>query len=572
MKRKHSFYSPLLFVFGCLVLLQACQKSVNPDLEKSQAKAVSNAYELGIKALKKQEKREAFRNFSVAVGEFERNKDSVMILYPLFEMAKMQLEFNDYSELEATCVQAISYFNSQTAPAFRANFYNYLGIAFSQQGEFEKARLTYLKSLAQANTLKDSLTIYNNLAYVRINAGEWSAAKKLLEEAAAKYDPGQFDGIQALIQDNLGYASVQSGNQEGLQQMRAALDYRIKSKDDFGAVTSYLHLAEASLKSNRVEALDYARRAENLSAVTQSIDDRLLALQFLAKESDDATAKHFLSTYFRLSDSINTLRRKTRSAFAAIKYDYRQEREKRLESETATARAEVKTVEERQVKWAMIFVVALSLVAAFFGTRYLKARGRKERLSAVYESEARIGEKLHDELANNIHQAIVFTEHHALDIPENRNKLLQNLDNAYQSTRDLSRENGRLDPSADMQEIIRDLVAKYNTSARPVLLIQMETVPWKELDEFGKIVIQRSIQELLVNMYKHSDCKRAIIRFQFENKKISVLYSDDGKGFETQGKRNGLQIMENRILAAGGKFTFESSPGNGFRAQLILPI
>lgn len=55
-------------------------------------------------------------------------------------------------------------------------------------------------------------------------------------------------------------------------------------------------------------------------------------------------------------------------------------------------------------------------------------------------------------------------------------------------------------------------------------------------------------------------------------KKIFIDYTDNGKGCD-QNKiiKNGLQNMENRILATKGTITFETEPDRGFKVKISMP-
>jgi signal transduction histidine kinase len=64
-----------------------------------------------------------------------------------------------------------------------------------------------------------------------------------------------------------------------------------------------------------------------------------------------------------------------------------------------------------------------------------------------------------------------------------------------------------------------------------------------------------------------------LLRFKTQNGRIVVSYSDNGKGMTHDAQtKNGTRIMENRIRELNGTLTFDSGAGNGFRAQLEIPV
>ena len=84
----------------------------------------------------------------------------------------------------------------------------------------------------------------------------------------------------------------------------------------------------------------------------------------------------------------------------------------------------------------------------------------------------------------------------------------------------------------------------------------------------------RVLQELLVNMKKHSECSLAVISFKKNKNKLQIEYSDNGLG-ATLNKinlKNGLQNVENRIRAIKGTITFDTISDKGFKVSLKIPI
>ena len=89
-----------------------------------------------------------------------------------------------------------------------------------------------------------------------------------------------------------------------------------------------------------------------------------------------------------------------------------------------------------------------------------------------------------------------------------------------------------------------------------------------------KIIVYRVLQELLVNMKKHSQCSLVVIAFKKTENKLQIDYSDNGLGaaFDKINSRNGLQNVENRILAIKGTITFDTKPDKGFKTSFTIPL
>jgi signal transduction histidine kinase len=75
-------------------------------------------------------------------------------------------------------------------------------------------------------------------------------------------------------------------------------------------------------------------------------------------------------------------------------------------------------------------------------------------------------------------------------------------------------------------------------------------------------------------MKKHSQCSLAIITFKKIENKLQIECNDNGIGaaFDKLNSKNGLQNIENRILAIKGTITFDTKPSKGFKTSLMIPI
>ena len=86
-----------------------------------------------------------------------------------------------------------------------------------------------------------------------------------------------------------------------------------------------------------------------------------------------------------------------------------------------------------------------------------------------------------------------------------------------------------------------------------------------------RMLVFRSIQELLFNVVKHALVKTALVRLERADGCLTVSVTDNGKGFDVAAvgssseKTTGLGLLsiKERVHAMGGAFTIESSPGTG---------
>jgi PAS domain S-box-containing protein len=87
--------------------------------------------------------------------------------------------------------------------------------------------------------------------------------------------------------------------------------------------------------------------------------------------------------------------------------------------------------------------------------------------------------------------------------------------------------------------------------------------------------IFRVVQEALTNVIRHSKASVVKINFNFkDNDRLNLSIEDNGSGFEleTGKKKFGIIGMRERIELINGTFNVESSPGNGTKIFVRIPL
>ncbi|MEW9700336.1 sensor histidine kinase [Paenibacillus sp. SI8] len=98
-------------------------------------------------------------------------------------------------------------------------------------------------------------------------------------------------------------------------------------------------------------------------------------------------------------------------------------------------------------------------------------------------------------------------------------------------------------------------------------------------DLLTKRHIFRIVQELLNNAKKHSQASKVIFRITEEHTIFSLIYEDNGLGFDDKEKRQkeigssgtGIEQIRNRILHVGGQMETITQKGNGTKFVIQIP-
>ena len=82
-----------------------------------------------------------------------------------------------------------------------------------------------------------------------------------------------------------------------------------------------------------------------------------------------------------------------------------------------------------------------------------------------------------------------------------------------------------------------------------------------------------AVQEQLNNILKHAKANNIKVMVEASDENIRVLVTDDGRGFEINGKKNGIGLsnMANRVESFNGTIHIQSSPGNGCSIDINVP-
>ena len=112
------------------------------------------------------------------------------------------------------------------------------------------------------------------------------------------------------------------------------------------------------------------------------------------------------------------------------------------------------------------------------------------------------------------------------------------------------------------------MLTSFNSNSTTVILKDIHNVELKILTKEKQIEIYRILQELMVNMQKHSKASLVVVSFKNIKNQYSINYSDNGIGldFESLSLKNGLKNVETRIKSINGIITFETSLSKGFKA------
>ena len=163
---------------------------------------------------------------------------------------------------------------------------------------------------------------------------------------------------------------------------------------------------------------------------------------------------------------------------------------------------------------------------------------------------------------------------------KNINSLLVLLEQTIKATRSLSFE---INPPV-LQELglvagLNWLAERFETS-HGIKIKVVETSPTYLQDPDVSSLLFTCTRELVLNSIKYAGVKRIKVETSGDEESLCICVSDKGSGFDADavlGSRYGesgfgLFSIRERIGLIGGTFTMDSSPGNGTRGKITVPL
>lgn len=560
------YYILFVFLFSCNEKepITANTDSIKKESKKNQEK--------GIADFAKKDFNTSFYNLNKSKIAFENLKDSANLVYNLILMANIQQINGDYYGSKETLTEALPYVKKKDV--YSAAINNFFGIADKELSNYDDAIYYYNEGLKDCSDSLCKQSILNNIAVVYINQKKYDKAIKIFEPILNTKGSGdQFINNKAGILDNYGYALFKKGlNEKGFLLMKQSLDLRQSNVEDYGSIENNLHLSEYYFKYEPQKSKQFALQAYKIATKLHSVDERLEALSLITTNNSVPNNTEYVQKFIFINDSIIKVRNNFKNKFAKIKYDSQKEKDENQKLRLEKAE-NLLTIQE--VKYQRIFfilgIIALSYVIVNLKKRY-ENRNRIEKIKTAYDTETRIAKDIHDELANDVFDTITFTQTQSLTTENNTVILLKKLDHIYTRVRGISRENNDIDTGASYSRNLKEMLSNYGDKNINVSINGIEKTNWDLIEDLKKITIQRVLQELMVNMKKHSNASVVVLKFETDSNKIFINYYDNGKGCEkSKIIKNGLQNMENRILSVKGAITFETEPEKGFKVKITMP-
>ncbi len=474
-------------------------------------------------------------------------------------MGIIQHDAGDYFGSQESLLLSLSLLdeNKEKEQSLILSNYNELGNNSRNLKNYDDAINYYKLALKFAKDSVDRLINLNNIAVTYQDKNQYDSAISIYSSILNENEEEKLEYARVL--SNMTKAKwLKDSNYNAAPELFAALQIRIKENDKWGLNASYGHLTEYYERRQPDAALLYAQKMYTIAQELSSPDDRLFALQKLITLSSPNASKKYFERYQQLNDSLQTARNSAKNQFALIRYETEKHKSQNLILQKENAEKKVRIIEQQVILGG---IVILSFAILFWY--------RRQKQQALREQQLKTSQKVHDVVANGLYRIMVGVEHQ----PEiDRQQLLDEMDNLYEQSRDISYETIEV-PKQSFSNEVAGLLKSFSTEQTSISIVGNTPKVWDKLNNKARTELKRGLQELLVNMQKHSAAKNVVVKFEEVVNGLLIRYTDDGKGISADFcYGNGLRSTENRIKSIGGQFNFNLPSATGLNIQIFIPI
>lgn len=514
----------------------------------------------------------------------------------------------DYVGAEKLSIEALKIAKHEKYNLLIYNCYITLGNSLMGLNNHKKAIEYYKKAIEITNSLKDEPQYfilktqpYNYIANVYQKNLEYNKSIAIAKQALQFDDFKKNDiAMYCYLTNNIAYSKFKLGDKSALKQLQETLKIGDSIQSIPIQITSKTYLGEYYLAHrDTLEANTYLKEAQLQAHQNNIFEDELKIIKLL-QQANPIQETFYADRYIQLNDSLQNVERATRDKFARIEF----------ETDEITSEKEIVKKENNELITKIWVVLAFALLSLFviilwFMNKSQKAKTRELLLKQeqqkaneeIYQlminqqqqieegkniEKQRISLELHDGVMGKL-SAVRLNLYAALykaNLIENEMfaKQIDEIQTVEQEIRTIAHDlNSNLfSDNANFIGIVKELFAKIENHSQIHFTLQVsDAVNWDLVNNVVKINLYRILQEALQNIEKYADAKNvAVLMSKSEENELLITISDDGNGFDTTQKKNGIGLsnMKTRVAELNGKITIESALKKGTKINLIIPF
>lgn len=474
--------------------------------------------------------------------------------------------------------------------------------------ENPKKYLDEFFKLSNKNNLERNIIIaykaYGRLEHKKNNL---DMALKFYERALKSFNIVNDSILYADIINNKGAIFYSKRNDSAIFYYSKALKIykKLNLNDDVFSTSFNIGLYNLRIK-NINTALKWFKKADSIHVKKFVFNKKVLLYGYMSdtyeKQKDYKNAYNYAWLYFDYKDSVDLKAQNIAITDQQIKYKSLEKEKKNIELTNANKRKQL----------YLLGVVGASLGLFSFGfLSYRNVKKKKEiaekniaiehqkfvalvkdqeliSMDSMIEGQEkerkRIAEDLHDNLGSTLATLKLHFDNYRAHLSVDNVKQIKMLnstenilDEAYNKVRTMAHANqASILAEHSLVEAVKSLAYKISSANKT----EIEVIDFgfdKSLNHSLEIAVFRIIQELITNIVKHANAKKATIDLTLFEDSLGLIVEDDGQGFNIKKLENkidgmGLNSIKNRIEHVNGSFVIDTSIGKGTSILIDIPV
>ncbi|MEZ5195437.1 MAG: tetratricopeptide repeat protein [Bacteroidales bacterium] len=537
------------------------------------------------------------------------NMKRVAVLYN--SLGTYQLDMANYDSAMVLFLEAIKIYEEENIQYRKHIVFINLGKVYFNLKDYEKAMQYFEQGLAlslEYNVLSSAALCYSSIGMVYQRLEDYKKAREYYELSKGKYSSfGDKTGFANAISNIATLLDLEGSYLQAMEEFKKARAIFIDISDigneelalsnialiheRLGNYNLALNIYDTCLQIN----YRYNRRERILHTYNNIYKTHELAGNF-------EQAYYYSTRYISLKDSIFSLEKEELIGELELKYEKEKDQAHilQLQNENLQKSIDLRTrTHQRNVFFILataIIVIAL-IIFIFFKSKTRKDKIISEQKIAKLEQEKkllaaralvegqeverrRIASDLHDGIGVLLTTVKMQFSNIREKSKENEEELKKAEDLLNQASGDVRKISHNMMPSIltklGLEEALEDLFEKVNESKELAARISILNEDAASLTENSEIMIYRIVQELVNNTIKHAEASIISLNVVFDKEKITLQYSDNGKGFDFKEKLEsgtvGLSSLQTRVEFLGGELNFDTEPGKGYLCYIQIPL
>lgn len=488
-------------------------------------------------------------------------------------------------------------------PTFEAEAYSEISNTYIANEDFNNSLIYQTKAIDifREHKINKRLCIaLLNTGFNYYSHGRFDTALKLYNEAEPIFEEINMAIGKAYTIGNRALVYWKQGDyQKAEQDLFKAIDILEPLGDQFGMADYHNQLGNIYLEQNKVKETVFhteksIEMSKSLGLKEQIRDAYLLLSKLYAKNENYEEALKYQSQYIVYKDSVQSKELTKKIADERTNFEVNL-REKEIDLLEKREKLNTNYIITAFILLVLSITILLYFRQRFKTTKLVASHQQKEHNDKIkdllksHETSAlqsmiqgkdnekkRLAKELHNHFGSLLATIKVNVSRIEEDTIPNHETLMSLVNTACEDIRNISHSlNMGISEDFGLMQALKELTAHLQQS-KELEVEFSSSIHDGIIDSESEILIYRIVQELVSNVLKHAKATKLSILLTYFNDEnlINILVQDNGKGFDTEKKVDGMGLESIREIVTlyEGSISFDSNSIIGTTVNIDLPI